>query len=214
MAIQIRARSERPMIPKTAQITAFLLWSAVLMLTPGCVRKNVHVAAAVTSPTNNAYKDLVPGERLRIVAPVLKSGRYQAGTTSTQTEGNTIVLSAPDLAGYEVSNYSVTGGADGKVRLRFTSAEITREGKTAPEAHAPRLPFALPSKAQHVRLIYLVRNSRSDHNMAITASRAMDDLNRLTSQLKDNPDLCKSDGKVFCSWVPAGIAVRPETVGQ
>ena len=78
------------------------------------------------------------------------------------------------------------------------------------EAHAPTLPFALPLKAQHIRLIYLVRSSQSDHNMAITASKSLEALNGFTNRLKGSPDVCKLDGEVFCSWVPAGIAVRPE----
>jgi hypothetical protein len=155
--------------------------------------------------------DLAPGGRLRILVPVLNSNGngYRVVSDSEQSDGKTIVLSAANLAGYEVSYYFVEGRNDGRVRLKFTSAEITKDGKTAPEA-APTLPFPLPLTAQHIRLIYLIRNSQSDHNMAIAASKSLDALNVFTNQLKSNPDVCRQDGRVFCSWVPAGIAVRPE----
>jgi hypothetical protein len=154
--------------------------------------------------------DLVPGRRLRILVPVLDSNGYRVASDSEQNDGKTIVLSAANLAGYEVSYYSIDAGNNGKVRLKFTSAEITKDGKTIQETVAPTLPFPLPLKAQHIRLIYLIRNSQSDHNMAIAASKNLEALNVFTNQLKGNPDVCGRDGEVFCSWVPAGIAVRPE----
>jgi len=172
------------------------------------------VASTTAPATNNAFMDLAPGGFLRILVPVLTSQGSRVETSSPKAEGNTVVLSAANLAGYEVSYYSITGRANGKVRLKFVSAEITKEGKTEQEARAPSLPFSLPSKAQHIRLIYLVRNSQSDHNMAITASKALDELNDFTNRLKGDPDLCKTDGEVFCSWVPAGVAVRPEAVAR
>jgi len=35
-------------------------------------------------------------------------------------------------------------------------------------------------------------------------------LSSLIEDLKNDPNLCKSDRGIFCSWVPAGIAVRAE----
>ena len=83
-----------------------LLWAAVLFSSLGCMQKHIQSAAVkTTSLTDNAYMDLAPGGRLRILVPVLNSGGYQVGTDSEQKEGNTIVLSAANLAGYEVSYY-------------------------------------------------------------------------------------------------------------
>lgn len=96
------------------------------------------------------------------------------------------------------------------MRLRFQSAETARDGVKTELAKAPELPFALPAKQQHIRLVYLVRQSRSDHNMAIIASKELAPMNSLTQDLKTNPDLCRTERQVFCSWVPAGVAVRAE----
>lgn len=173
-----------------------------------CSHTTVQVPVKRAASIDSSFLDLRPGGRLKIVVPLFKPG----GTTrsSGQIKDGSIVLSAENLAGYQSSFYSVVGRPDGSVRLRFRSAESTKDGVTTPIAKAPQLPFALPEKRQHVRLIYLVRQSRSDHNMAIVASKQVAALNSFTEQLKRDPNLCKSQGEIFCSWVPAGIAVRAE----
>ncbi len=188
-----------------------LLGTAILSSTAGCSHRIARVpTAATSSPTDNSYMDLAPGGRLRILIPLLNSAPDRVTFDPEQKDEKTIVLSAANLAGYEVSYYSIQGRSDGKVRLRFTSAEITKDGKTVQQASAPTLAFPLPLTTQHIRLIYLVRKSRSDHNMVIIASKNLEALNVFTNRLKANPDVCRRNGEVFCSWVPAGTAVRPE----
>jgi hypothetical protein len=145
----------------------------------------------------------------------VKSGGTRPTLSAQQNEGSSITLSAADLTGYEIAYYAIRGGRNGAVRLNFTSAEITKDGKTVPEANPPALPFALPEGTEHIRLVYLVRVSQADHNMAVIASKHLEVLNSFTARLKKDPGVCKSDSEVFCSWVPAGVAVRQEpTVNQ
>ncbi len=187
-----------------------LLFAAI-----GCSRKAVQVPVAVAgSPSDNSYMDLTPGERLRILVPVLKAGANQIAAASEHREDQIIVLSAANLAGYEVSYYSIEGKGNGKVQLKFVSAEKTIDGITTREGSAPRLPFPLPVRTQHVRLIYLVRRSQSDHNMAIAAAKNLEALNIFTERLKDDPTVCKQKGGIFCAWVPAGMAVRTEPLSS
>jgi hypothetical protein len=196
------------------KITTLLL-ATLLSSSIACSHKTLGPAALPNAPTDNTFLDLKAGGRLRIVVPVVKSGGYQVAAEPAKPEGNipqrkSMILSADGLTGYEISKYSINRAAGGRVRLRFTSAQITREGTTVEETHAPALPFALPSAAEHIRLIYLIRNSRADHNMAITASRDLDALNAFTTKVRVNPETCKQNGAVSCVWVPAGIAIRPE----
>ena len=142
--------------------------------------------------------------------PLLKSGGFRVSGTAQQTDANTISLYSRESIGYETSYYAVTGKKNGGVRLEFTSAEITRNGKMLPEQNWPALPFQLPRRAEHIRLIYLVRVSQADHNMAIVASKRLEALNIFTNRLKGSPNICNVNAEIFCSWVPAGIAVRPE----
>jgi hypothetical protein len=171
-----------------------------------------HAGSIVT--TDNSYTDLERGSRLSILVPLVKSGGTWPALSAQQNEGSTITLSAADLTGYEIVYYAITGGRNGAVRLKFTSAEITKNGKTVPEANPPTLPFALPQGTEHIRLVYLVRASQADHNMAILASKHLASLNTLTAELKKDPAVCKLDGGVFCSWVPAGVAVRQEAIAS
>ena len=130
--------------------------------------------------------DLAAGGRLRIVLPLHE-------------------------AGFQIVWYNVTGTGAGEVELNFGSAESTRAGKTSAEPNPPKLPFQLPRGSNHVRLMYLIRLSNSDHDMAILAAKRLDELNAFTLRFRDHPEICRSRGPVFCSWVPAGVAVRPES---
>lgn len=175
-----------------------------------CIRKSAPMAVPSAAPSDNSYLDLTAGSRLRILVPLLKPGDSQVTTGTQEASGNTLVLTASNLIGYQTSYYFVEGHSPGQVRLRFIAAQVTRDGKTEPVPAEPRLPFALPTKAQHVRLIYYIRNSESDHNMAIAASKDMNTLVKFTKRLESSPEVCLKAADVFCSWVPAGVAVRPE----
>jgi hypothetical protein len=184
--------------------------AALLFTSIGCVHKTP--APASPAPVaDNSYLDLAPGGSLRIVVPLLKSGALPVETQPIQAEGNTFLVSAANLASYDVSYYFIDPAPHGRVRLKFTAAEITRDSKTVSGSQPPALPFALPLTPQHIRLFYLVRKSQSDHNMAIIASKNLAALNTFTKRLESRPDVCRTDGEMFCSWVPSGIAVRPES---
>lgn len=159
---------------------------------------------------DNSYTDLHAGSTIRIVVPLVRSGGFRPDLRSSKLQGNTFSIGAVDLVGYTTSFYAVTGRS-GQVHLKFVSAEQTKDGKSAPVAKAAALlPFELPRKSEYVRLVYLVRVSQADHNMAIIGCKNRDRLNVYTERLKEDPDICKTSTAIFCSWVPAGIAVRRE----
>jgi hypothetical protein len=182
-----------------------------LLVCLGCSRHKIHAPQAVNAPAlDNSYTDLKGGSRLSILIPLTKSGATRPSLSAQQNDGSTISLSAADLTGYEMAYYAISGRRNGAVRLKFISAEITKQGKTTAEANPPTLPFALPRGSEHIRLIYLVRASQADHNMAIIASKHLDALNTFTKELKQDPRICSRNDEVVCSWVPAGIAVRQD----
>jgi hypothetical protein len=185
------------------------LFAAIVLAS--CSKHTVQVPGGATMVNDGSFLDLKAGERLKVVVPLLKPG--QRGLTVMTGEAGkdgTLVLSADTILGYQSTYYAIVGRPDGTVRLRFQSAETTKDGVKTARSKAPELPFALPERRQHVRLIYLVRRSRSDHNMAIVASRSLGIINTITERLKDDPKLCTTESEVFCSWVPAGVAVRAE----
>lgn len=160
-------------------------------------------------PSNNSFSDLEPGSALKIILPLLKSGGFLPELQTEQINANTFNVRADDFIGYTTLHYTAVG-RKGTVTLKFVSAEQTQQGNTTSLPQSPPLPFALPHHRAHVRLVYLVRVSRADHNMAIVASKRIDALNAFTARLNEHPEICKTADGIFCSWVPAGVAVRVE----
>jgi len=149
---------------------------------------------------------------------LLKSEGYRLEVTDEQISGNTITFSAGEgFEGYKTAFYAVEPQEGGGVRVEFVSAEVTKEGEPVQQPHPQAPMFRLPRGARFVRLIYLKRLSYADHDMAVVAADTMGALNTLTREVQTRQSACKSDDRSFCSWVPAGIAVRPEvrrTVGS
>lgn len=163
-------------------------------------------------PPPETYIDLQPDWRVRVVVPILKSGGYVLRELATQTDGKTVTVdTGGDFLGYEIAYYTVQGRRGGGVRIDFASAEGTRSGVTASETKSIAPLFQLPRGVRYVRLIYLIRVSQVDHDMAVAAARDIGSLNALTLRVQANPGKACRDGRdEWCSWVPQGIAVRPE----
>lgn len=188
-----------------------LLLAILLTGLSACGRREVHVPVIPSdNPGPPDYADLRAGDMLRIVLPVLKPGNKSPVLKSEPEDGTTISLSASNLIGYKTVIYSINGKRSGRVQLKFASAELTQNGIRHALPEPPRLPFSLPQKSEYIRLLYLQRLSASDHNMAIIASKRMNDLVRLTMQILKNSEACAIAKQASCSWVPVGVAVRPE----
>jgi hypothetical protein len=164
------------------------------------------VARTPPAPKDNSYLDLAPGSHLRILVPLLKDGQTHLALDAAKSQGSTITLSAANLIGYELSYYSAQAQRKGRIRLHFVSAERSKDGQTVPLPSAPQLPFPLPRKAAYIRLVFLVRVSESDHNMAIISAKTRPAVEALTARLKQHPNDCN----IGCVWVPQGVAVRPQ----
>ena len=196
---------------KTARL---ILYVGVLTLLAGCASRTVRIAATPAGSPNNDYLDIQAGWRLTAVTPILKSGGYVLKTPNKPTGNNGFTLSAgTDFVGYEVAHYEVKGQRRGRVRVEFNSAEVTKEGKTQPQPQSIAPLFEVARRPNYLRLIYLIRISQADHNMAIVAARKLDALDSLTRQVQTNPaDGCKIDQRASCVWIPDGIAVRVEVL--
>lgn len=158
------------------------------------------------------HLDLEPGWRLRVITPLLRSGGYELRTTTQQTDANTFTITVDDdFLGYETAFYAVEPRRGGGVRIDFRSAEVTYEDQTIRRPRPQVRLFQLPRGARFVRLVWLIRASDADHDMAIVAADNMQDLALLTGEVRTSPtNACQSSSRGFCRWIPAGIAVRPE----
>ena len=163
-------------------------------------------ARAVSGPR---YVDLVPGGRVTVVTPILKSGKFLLQTGEAKEEGNTITLRVGDeFQGYETAVYLVGEGA----RITVGEVKVNKGGVETAVAKpfAPRL--RVPGRMRHVRLLFTLKVSDADHNMAVLAARDPGRLGALTGRVEADPaGACRTTRNEYCEWVPAGVAVRPNS---
>ena len=166
-----------------------LLALSALIVLAACSHKTANTPLAPGIAPENAYFDLQPGSKLRVVLP-LKSDQAQPS--------------------FEIAHYAIAGHRGRRVQLEFLSAEIANDGRMVSAPRAPDLPFGLPDKPTYIRLLYLQRLSDADHNMAVLAADRMTILEEATKQIRADPARCATADGVFCSWVPVHVAVRPD----
>ncbi|MBC7924502.1 MAG: hypothetical protein H7039_02500, partial [Bryobacteraceae bacterium] len=100
---------------------------SVVSLLASCTssRKAVVTPSYGLSP-DRSFIDLQPGWRLRVVTPLLRSGRYRISPETQAVQGTAIELrTGSDFLGYELAYYEVQSGA----RIRLQSVEATVDGK-------------------------------------------------------------------------------------
>jgi hypothetical protein len=192
-----------------------------LILVASCSHRSSQPSLPARSSEPSSYIDLEPGWRISVITPLTRSGvftpqRRNSGEVKDSDGGLTMTLQADsDLIGYERSYYQVEAlrrrNHRGGIRVKFAEAQNVIDGKLTPSSK-PRVPlFVLPDKTRYVRLLYLVRSSDSDHNMAVLAASTPEHLQALTGKVQHSPlQACTLDQTHICVWVPAGIAVRPE----
>lgn len=173
----------------------------------GCAALHAPRPVDAVQPIGPSFIDLEPGWRLRVVTPLLRSGGYVLKSNGETSSANTVTISAgADFLGYEVAYYAVSRNG-----VSFGSAETTKDGHTVPQAEPVARLFQLPRGIRRVRLIYLVRVSQADHDMAVAAAKNMEDLQDLTQRVQADPaNACRVAGSTFCAWIPRGIAVAPQ----
>lgn len=181
-----------------------------LLVLTGCALHHAPTSPAQkTEPPNPGFLDIQTGSRLRVIIPVLKSGGYVVHTLESTHQGTSIDLhTADDYIGYENDYYWARRKGVG-VRIEFQSAEIVKNGSSSPQSHPTLQLFRLPSRMIYVRLVYLIRESATDHNAAIVGADAPDALNSITHSVQSE-GVCQTDLHTYCSWVPVGVGIQPE----
>lgn len=210
-----------------SSLIVLALFAVIAAVMCSCARPKVAIPGGLVQTSSLKWIDLQPGWRVRVVTPILRSGGYlvkaqpvpagkQSGTrlnveSSRNTTFNITLAAGPDFIGYEVSSYAVKRRRGGGVRVIFKSAEI-HEKQEKHFSHHPIAPlFQLPQQAKWVRILHLIRVSQADHDAAILAADRRDLLDALTQQVQSDPSNCKIASRTFCSWIPLGIAVIPES---
>lgn len=184
--------------------------AAATLLLADCVKK----APVAATPTPVAWPvkspdwvDLLPDWQVREITPIFSSGGFVAKGVTIE-KGNTITISNTDFEGYETAMYSLQPRPGGGVDARLASVETNKSGQITKEIKPRAQLFQFPRQVRYIRLLYLLRVSTADHNMAVLGSNQVDELNALTKQVQGDPEGgCKNMRRAYCSWVPQGIAV-------
>ena len=183
---------------------------AIFSVFTSCSTRRNPVPARI-SASHPGYIDLEAGWRLRVVTPISKKGNYRLDYKDVKQVDGSITLTADEFKGYETAYYSVEARKSGGVQIRFVSAELSQDGKSASLSQSVRPLFASTRKFRLVRLVYLTRASDSDHDMAVVTANKQEDLEASTKAvLADALAGCVTGAHSQCSWIPAGVAVRPE----
>jgi hypothetical protein len=195
-------------------------------LITSCAPREVHVPTQPAPAQSMYWIDLQSGWRVRVVTPIVRSGGHfveglpvirstgvgGSDQRSSQTSnGGTITLNTGKASvGYEVSFYAVKPLRAGGVQVVFRTAVIHQDGEKTVRSH-PIVPlFQLPRNETFVRVVHLAWGDRRSHEAAILATRCRDLLDEFTRQVQSHLTACKNTSDVYCSWVPAGVAVIPE----
>jgi hypothetical protein len=161
---------------------------------------------------NSDYIDLRAGWRVRVVVPILRSGGYIVPMKTRQEGKSVSVYTGTDFIGYETDDYVVRALRNGVgVRIVFKRAASTIEGKTSKRAVPSLQLFNFSSELQLVRIVYLIRESRSDHDMVILAAADAGVLRKSTEgTISGAAGECNSESRLFCVQIPSGIGLSLE----
>jgi len=141
--------------------------------------------------------------------PMLRSGGYVVPSVRNADPSSSNIEVGDDFLGYEKDYYIVRARDDGGIRIEFSRAQVWEKGQTSTRRHPKLRLFSQAANARHVRLVYLIRVSEADHNMAILASDNVAALEESTRAVTKNA-ACQNSEKVTCTWVPEGVAVIAE----
>ncbi len=198
---------------------------AAITLTLSCSHPKAVISGPPLNHTSSEWIDLQPGWRVRVITPVVAGGGYLVKTTPISEQAAdggaddrrslgattaTIVSTATNLIGYEVSFYKVKPRREGGVRVVFHSAEVHKKELVTRSRQPIEPVFQFTQAARCVRILHLSRGTH-DHNAAILAANSLSALEVATREVESKPDACQQGPEVLCSWVPPGIAVIPES---
>jgi hypothetical protein len=193
--------------------TVLLGFTAVTFVAiSGCAARKPPQSAHA-SVERRSYVDLEAGWRIRVVSPVLKSGGFKVQTEEVKSAGDEVQLrTTSDFVGYQVDYYSIAARDGGGVRVRFKSTEMHNvSGKVSRQSRPVVHLFDMPEDVRFVRLLFLLRQSATDHDAVILGAPSLRTLEDLTVSVEANPmQGCALPVHGSCSWIPQGISVQPE----
>jgi hypothetical protein len=146
---------------------------------------------------HSGFVTLRPEMRLKVVAPILRSGSGEA---------------SPDILGYETALYDLKPAGSGAINTRLGGIETQPVGKNnSGTLVGTNYLENLPSPS-FLRLYFHLRHARKDDNIALLVSASEGKLNEDSGEFEANPDaFCAAPhGVTRCISFPKSSAVNAE----
>lgn len=167
-------------------------------------------------PSTSDFIDIVAGQRLKVVGPVLRDDAEPLELTvesADPTDDGGLglrVRSSANLAGYEESWYSITVAGNGDLRLRHDETRFFHDGEITvlerPEATA----VSFIPQGRFTRMIYLARVAeRGDHDVLFVSGSTREELETRSAAVLEEPGQCLgANSNGWCQGASPRLAIN------
>lgn len=171
---------------------------------------------AFGQPTNSRFIDFYPGQKLKIVGPVLQdeSQTLETAVESTTADGagglRLEVRSSANLIGYEESRYSIAVRGDGDLSLTHDYTNLFRDAEMETLEGPSVTAVAFIPKRRYIRMIYLTRVAETgDHDVLLVVAATREELETRSEAIVRDPGKCKDSGSAeWCHQVPNNLSLN------
>lgn len=167
-------------------------------------------------PPASGFIDLVAGQKLKIVGPVLRDDSESAELTVESidpNDGGGLSLrarSSANLAGYEESWYSITVGRNGDLRLKHDHTKFFHDGEITVLEQPDVTAVSFIPHDRYMRMNYLSRVAeRGDHDVLFVSGSTREELETRSAAVSRNPGLCfEADSDEWCQGASNRLAIN------
>lgn len=167
-------------------------------------------------PLASGFIDLVAGQKLKIVGPVLRDDSESAELTVESidpNDGGGLSLrarSSANLAGYEESWYSITVGRNGDLRLKHDHTKFFHDGEITVLEQPDVTAVSFIPHDRYMRMNYLSRVAeRGDHDVLFVSGSTREELETRSAAVSRNPGLCfEADSDEWCQGASNRLAIN------
>lgn len=167
-------------------------------------------------PSRSGFIDLVAGQKLKIVGPVLhddSESSEMAIESADPNGGGGLSLrarSSANLAGYEESWYSITAGRNGDLRLKHDDTRFFHDGEITALERPDVTAVSFIPHDRYMRMSYLARVAeRGDHDVLFVSGSTREELETRSAAVSRNPGLCfEADSGRWCQGASNRLAIN------
>ena len=167
-------------------------------------------------PSTSGFIDLVAGQKLKVVGPVLRDNSESSELTVESidaNEGGGLSLrarSSANLVGYEESRYSITVGRNGDLRLKHDHTKFFHDGEITALEQPDVTAVSFIPHDRYVRMNYLARVAeRGDHDVLFVSGSTREELEIRSAAVSRNPGLCfEADSADWCQRASNRLAIN------